>query len=61
MDHRKTIVMLAVSVAFLIRASLSFAHVPANANVASFKIKVIRQMPCSVIAFNRYEAFKLTP
>ena len=60
-DYRKAIVVLAVSVAFLIRAPLSFAHVPANANVASFTIKVIHQMPSSVTAFNRYEAFKLTP
>jgi len=61
LGYRKTIVMLAVSVAFLIRAPLSFAHVPANANVALFTIKIIHQMPCSVTAFNHYEAFKLTP
>ena len=61
MGYRTTILMLAVSVAFLIRAPLSFAHVPANANAASVKIKLIHQTPCSVIAFDRYEAFKLTP
>jgi hypothetical protein len=61
MRYRKTILILAVSVAFLIRVPLSFARVPANASAASFNIKVIRQTPCSVIAFDRYEAFKLTP
>jgi hypothetical protein len=73
--------MLAVSVAFLIRAPLSFAQVPTNSlrhcpamsihpdtvqrpgtgAVEPMAVRSHNHGQWSIIAFNRYEAFKPTP